>query len=358
MMYEFITANRSWLLERCKQFREARSRAGPDERTDEGIALFLDQLTASLKVDIANGDRSREISGSDVGIPAHFEIGSSAAIQGRHMEELGFNVNDVVHSYGDICHAIVELAMQQAMSFDVGEYRMLNRCLDNAVASAVSEFSYQHDADTAAGRESSENQRLSLIGNELRNQLGTATLAVAALKARELTMGGTTGSILERSLNSLGKLVDEMLRIAEIEEDSSELLGLIPLADFIEEFKATLEETGAAQSRRLNISTVEPRLGVKGSRDTMQAALAGLAQAAFQMTQTNDEIGVHAYASGARIRIDIVCPAASQLPPEQQLALAVVSRMIEGMQGKLTMQDGKDSPLTLTINLPRQTLPN
>lgn len=279
------------------------------------------------------------------------------------MEKLGFTVNDVVHSYGDIygdiCHAIVERALQQAMSFEVGEYRMLNRCLDNAVASAVSEFGYQRDSGAANSREIGENQRLAAIGNEVRNQLGTATLAVAALKARELTMGGTTGSILERSLHSLGKLVDEMLRAASIEEDGNDLLGLIPLADFMDEFKATLEQTGAAKSRRLTMSRVEHRLGIKGSRDTLQAAVAGLAQVALQITQTDDEITVHSYANGARIRIDIVCPAAPPLPPSQHLALAVVSRMIESMQRKMTIQEGKDSrPLTLTISLPRRTLPN
>lgn len=78
MMYEFITANRDWLLERCRQFRLARTSVGTDRRTDEGIALFLDQLTESLKVELGNGGTSREISGSDVGPPPRISTSGRA----------------------------------------------------------------------------------------------------------------------------------------------------------------------------------------------------------------------------------------------------------------------------------------
>ncbi len=358
MLYEFITSNRDWLLERCKRFREERTKVAQDGRTDDGIARFLDQLTESLRIEIRKGQPSQAISGSDLGIPSDFEIGTAAATQGRAMEELGFSIMDVVHSYGDICHAIVELAMQQSLRFEVNEYRLLNRCLDNAVASAVAEFSYQHDAELANHRENDENRRLATLGNELRNQLGTATLAVAALKTRELTLGGTTGTILERSLNSLGKLVDDMLRMAEEREASSELLDLFALAQFMDELKTTLEPTAIAQSRRLSLSTVDPRLGVKGSRDTLQAAVTALLQAAFQITQEGDEVAMHAYANGPLIRIDIVCPGATALPQAQQLALAITRKMVEDMQGELATHGGDDLPLSLSISLPRWTLPN
>ena len=358
MLYEFIVSNRDWLLERCKRFREERTRVGEDGRTDEGIARFLDQLAESLRIELGKGQSSLAISGSDLGTPSDFEVGAAAATQGRAMEELGFDIMDVVHSYGDICHAIVELALQQSMRFEVSEYRLLNRCLDNAVASAVAEFSYQHDAEMVNDRENDEHQRLAVIGNELRNQLGTATLAVAALKTRELTLGGTTGTILERSLASLGKLVDDMLHMAEGREASRELLDLSPLARVMEDLKTTLEPTALAQGRRLSLSPVDPRLGIKGSREALQAAVASLRQAACQSTRAGDEVGMHAYASGPRIRLAIACPGVTSLPQAQQLALAISRRMVEDMQGELTSQGADGAALLLTISLPRWTLPN
>lgn len=360
MLHEFITSNRSWLLERCKQFRVTRTHSAIDQRTDEGIALFLDQLAESLRVELGSSvtHPSQEISGNDFGLPTHFDIGSSAAVQGRAMQELGFSVSDVVHSYGDICHAIVELALQQAQSFDVAEYRLLNRCLDNAISSAVAEFSYQHDADSSSHRDSMENQRLARLGNELRNQLGTATLAVAALRSRELPMGGTTGTILERSLHSLGRLVDDMLRTAAEKEVSAEVLDLFSLAEFMRNLKETIEPTGATQSRRLTLSTVDPRLGVKGNRDALEASVVAMLQAAFQITQADDEVAMHAYSKGARIYIDVVCPGVTILPPAQQLALAVANRMVSDMEGTLSIQSGDHIPLTLSISVPRRSMPN
>lgn len=360
MLYEFIVTNRSALLERCKQYRSARALSGFDERTDEGIALFLEQLAESLRLEVGNHQQRAglEISGSDVGIPSHFDIGSAASVQGRAMQELGFSVTEVVHSYGDICHAIVELALQQALSFGVDEYRLLNRCLDNAIASAVAEFNYHQDSGKELQRDQQENQRLAALGNELRNQLGTATLAVATLKTRDLPLGGTTGTILERSLSSLGRLVDDMLLAAEQQDAPDELLSLFSLAAFMEQLRATIEPSGAAQSRRLTLSAVDSRLALKGNRDALEAAVVALLQAAFQITQDGDEVAMHAYASGAEIRIDIASPGVSELPPAQHLALALADRMVAGMSGALSIHSGNATPLTLTITLPRWTLPD
>jgi hypothetical protein len=48
-----------------------------------------------------------------------------------------FNVTQVVHDYGDICHAITEIAIEQHAPITVEEFHTLNRCLDTAIAEAV-----------------------------------------------------------------------------------------------------------------------------------------------------------------------------------------------------------------------------
>ena len=52
-------------------------------------------------------------------------------------------MDQVIHDYGDLCQAITELAFEQAAPFETKEFRTLNRCLDNAIADAVTEFTYQ-----------------------------------------------------------------------------------------------------------------------------------------------------------------------------------------------------------------------
>ncbi|WP_051293632.1 hypothetical protein [Pseudoduganella violaceinigra] len=359
MFYEFLSENRSWLLDRCKAYRIVRSQTSTDDRTDEAIAFFLDKLIESLKVELATSSTHADdaIAGSTVGIPTHFDIGTSATEHGKEMERLGFNVNDVVHSYGDMCHAIVERAIQQGLSFAVEEYRLLNRCLDNAVANAVSEFTYQHDSDLASLQADDESQRLGAIANELRNQLGTATLAVAAIKSRELTLGGTTGTILERSLQSLGRLVEDMLEYAEHKDSSSDLLELLSLREFMMQLLHTVEPVAASLSLKLTLSDVDPSLAIKGGHETLQAALAGLLQAAFQFSHAGEQIHMHAYANGKRILIDIVCPSRPNDSLVQHPALAVAGQLLNGLNGKLELRDGGLVPYTLSLALPRYSMP-
>ena len=42
--------------------------------------------------------------------------------------------------YGDLCQAVTELAAEKHASISVGEFQTLNRCLDNAIAHAVTAY--------------------------------------------------------------------------------------------------------------------------------------------------------------------------------------------------------------------------
>jgi hypothetical protein len=64
----------------------------------------------------------------------------SAARHGREVLQHGFTLDPVVHDYGDLCQAIMELAADRRASIGVDEFRTLNRCLDNAIAEAAVEF--------------------------------------------------------------------------------------------------------------------------------------------------------------------------------------------------------------------------
>lgn len=89
---------------------------------------------------------SRKVSGpSGGGKPALSEISESAALHGKELLQQGFTVEDVVHDYGDLCQSITALAFEQDAFIHTDEFRTLNRCLDNAIANAVTEFGHQHD---------------------------------------------------------------------------------------------------------------------------------------------------------------------------------------------------------------------
>jgi len=100
---------------------------------------------------------------------------------------MGFSVDQVVHDYGDLCQTITDLAFERDAPFQVDEFRTLNRCLDNAITDAVTEFSYHRDHALADKQALVANEQAGFFAHELRNALGTATLAFAAVKAGGLS---------------------------------------------------------------------------------------------------------------------------------------------------------------------------
>ena len=68
-------------------------------------------------------------------------------------------MSQVVHDYGDVCQSITDLALQLEAPISVEDFRILNRCLDDAIASAVTEYGRGNQSllDTEAAR---DNERL------------------------------------------------------------------------------------------------------------------------------------------------------------------------------------------------------
>src|SRR5687768_15443241 len=141
MLHEFLTANKAQLIERCKTKVLARGApVGTDLELETGMPRFLGQLIRTLEMErTAQPMLSRKISGRSGGGPVSSEIGASATLHGRGLMKRGFTVEQVVHDYGDLCQAITELAGERNVSIEVGEFRTLNRCLDNGIADAVME---------------------------------------------------------------------------------------------------------------------------------------------------------------------------------------------------------------------------
>jgi len=180
-MQTFLLTHRDELIARCKTKVARRPmRVATELQLANGVPLFLDQLTATLTAEEANrpGDSLR-ISGRSGGVSSTpSEIGASAKIHGKQLLELGYSVDQVVHDYGDLCQSITDLAFELEAPFHVDEFRTLNRCLDNAIADAVTEFTFQHDASLSRRHSAEANEHLGVLIHELRNALGSATLAL------------------------------------------------------------------------------------------------------------------------------------------------------------------------------------
>ena len=95
---------------------------------ERGLPLFLTQLSETLRLETSENPFPTSA------------IGSAAAQHGRDLLDSGYTVSQWVHDYGDICQAITELALDLKAPITVKEFHTLNRCLDTAIAEAVTEF--------------------------------------------------------------------------------------------------------------------------------------------------------------------------------------------------------------------------
>ena len=184
-MHEFLSNNLEELIVRCKaKVAQRPRRAATPEQLKNGVPLFLEQLTKTLRAEREghSGDSLR-ISGASGGdSSAVSEISVTATAHGKQLLELGYTVDQVVHDYGDLCQAVTDLAVERDALFSVEEFRTLNRCLDNAIADAVTEFSAQRDVTVSRRFSAEANERLGFLVHEVRNYLQTATLALTALE--------------------------------------------------------------------------------------------------------------------------------------------------------------------------------
>jgi hypothetical protein len=144
VLHEFLIANRIDLISRCRVKVAQRLVPNvPDAELTYGIPRFLEQLIKTLQVEQTSDPmESRRVSGPAGGGPALSEIAVTAALHGRELSQQGFTIDQVVHDYGDLCQAIMDLAFERGTPIEIGEFRTLNRCLDNGIADAVTDMPF------------------------------------------------------------------------------------------------------------------------------------------------------------------------------------------------------------------------
>ena len=198
MLHEFITANREEIIRRCRAKVATRSGPPPTRaEIDHGVPMFLDQLVDELRL----------------GLPSNPDIRRTATQHGKDLRRQGFTVSQAVHDYGDVCQAVTEMAVELDAPISTDEFRMLNQCLDDAIASAVTQYGREHD-EAMDEEPSSESERHRLLA-ELRNSIQTVGVALEAIKSGSVGIAGSTGKVLSLSLLAANNLVDRLFGEAD-----------------------------------------------------------------------------------------------------------------------------------------------
>jgi hypothetical protein len=232
------------------------------------------------------------------------EISRSAIQHGHDLLRQGFTVSQVVHDYGDVCQAITELAVELNAPIRADDFRRLNRCLDDAIADAVSEYGRERTQSDIDGESARGSERLGFFAHELRNLMNTALLAFEVLKTGNVGVAGSTGTVLYRSLKASHALITRSLaevRLTQGVQNREEFL----VAGFIDDIAqaATLEAN--AHRVRLIVMPVEDGVAIKADRQILAAVVGNLLQNAFKFTRPRTTVTLRVGAGADRVLIEI-----------------------------------------------------
>jgi signal transduction histidine kinase len=367
MLHEFLYAQRSDLIERCRAKVAVRSGVETFE-TDRayGVPHFIDQLIQMLQA--PQGGWEVSAGGRATGQSVSSEMGISAARHGRELARRGYSVEQVIHDYGDLCQAITDAAFAAGARIEVDEFRTLNLCLDNAIADSVSEWAYQNELVRA----DQSTARIDRFVYQLRKLIHTASLAVIAIKAGNVGISGATGAVLDRSLIDLRTLLDSSIGdLRGSRPVSSATQTRMSVADFVVESKISASLEAQSAGCTFSVSAVDPTLAVVVDREMLFSAVGQLLNNAFKCSRTNGQVAFGASASGNRIQIHVEdsCGGLAAGQAEEMLrlsvpdgppkagGLAMCQRDVQANSGILSVRDVPGSGCIFTIDLPRRSFP-
>jgi hypothetical protein len=293
MLHEFITLNREEIIIRCRAKVATRSIPPPSEaEINHGVPHFLDQLVEALRC----------------GGPSNMEIDRSASRHGHDLLLQGFTVSQVVHDYGNVCQTITELAVEANAPISADDFRTLNRCLDEAIAGAVTKYAREsQDRASIVHSEATErsNERVGFLVHELRNLVNTAIVAFGVLKTGNVGVSGSTGAVLDRTLTGLRDIVAHSLD--EVRMTSVTHKTRIVVSEFIGEVAATATATLVTDTRGISLTVppVADGLLIDADRHVLAAVVGNLLQNAFKFTRPHTDVRLRVDAGADRLLIEV-----------------------------------------------------
>jgi signal transduction histidine kinase len=358
MLHDFIVRNRGEIIRRCRAKVASRSVPPPTEtEIDHGVPVFLDQLTDALRL----GDGSSR------------DISRTAVQHGRDLLHQGFTVSQVVHDYGDVCQAITELAVELNASIGTDDFRTLNRCLDDAIAGAVTEYGHERNQAGIAGEAARAGERLGFFAHEMRNLINTAITAYEVLKTGNVGVAGNTSAVLQRSLTAARALIAGSLaevRLSQSLQNREEL----SVAAFIDEVSAAASFEPRVGGGTFIVRPVEEDAVILADRQVLAAVMANLLQNAFKFTRPSTTVTLRVDVSEDRVRIEVEdeCGGLSNgnltelfRPFQQQsanrtglgLGLAFSRWGTEANDGRISARSLPGRGCVFTVDLPRVHVP-
>jgi signal transduction histidine kinase len=341
-LQHFLSDHREELLARCRSLRPKFADGHPLPHA--GLEMFVDQLIVNL----STGDASTLVA-----------VGRTAGTHGGELRASGYSRSQVVYEYGNVCQAVTQMAIETAQPMTVREFQALNRCVDDAIASAVG-------GTEAPGPLDAESIYPALM-HEIRNHLNTAGLAFALLGKCE-ALEDVPMKILERSLDGLRQLVEASFLNVRLSSGVQPMVEDIMVAPLVEELAAAGRLAASAQRCEFVSSAVQADLCVRADRRLLHSAVWNLLQNAFKFTRLGTTVSLDAFRRGDVVWIAVTdqcggLPARSAnslfTVYEQRsndrsglgIGLAIARRAVEACGGAFDVQDAPGAGCTFSVKM-------
>jgi signal transduction histidine kinase len=268
-----------------------------------------------------------------------------------------------------VCQSVAGLAGEMDVPIVTGDFQALNRCLEDAIAGAITEHEGERNQPMLDGEAARGNDRLGFMAHEVRNLTNTAILACELLQTGNVAISGNTGAVLHRSLMGIRALTGRSLAKVHLTQRIQKREQFL-VSGFIKELEpaATLE----ARSRGLTFTAmpVEDGAVIEADRQVLAAVVKNLLQNAFKFTRPRTTVTLCVGASAERVVIEVrdECgglPAADtnglRQPPERRsvrrtglgLGLAFSRWGVEANHGRLSTRNLPEKGCVFSVDLPR-----
>lgn len=379
-LLEFLKTNESAILASIEEKSSALAGVRPtSEPSRRGLSIFFNQLMHILQhasadptyADVDKAGMAKAANDGDepaiamaAGRPYDVEVARSAGVYGSELQRLGYTLSHVVHAYGATCQSITELAIAQKVAITTEEFRELNRCLDTAIAGAVTMF----HAERAEGFTTRETEHLGFLAHELRNALAIVNTSLRLIRSGTVGFGGSIGQVLDRALKRQQELIDRSLAEVRLRVDPKVHKETASFLQLVDQLALTAKAEARMKNQTLEMD-VEPGLRIEADQYLLFSAVSNLVHNAIRYSCAGGMIRVRANMvdKQAIIEVEDQCGGLSSATPsdlfkpfEQQgknrdglgLGLAIAHRAIALNGGTIDVKNQPGRGCTFRITLP------
>ncbi len=363
MLYKFLGQYKKEIVQLCRDKVLADGELKPTSALlDKGLPIFYDELIGVLQ-------RTAGAADSEVDTKKFFSENrikeGDAATHGKESLRLGYNISQVVHSYGAVCQSITAFIQTKSYKITSREFQDLNLSLDYAIAEAVTEFEKRNIESIS----NSGTEQLGFLIHEIGNSLSAASIAHEMIQKGRVGSAGNTSRVVSQCFEHMWRLISNAQMEIRVGGHVAAERTQIRLIDITEEIEVTAMIKAKSKGVHLEFD-VDPTIQLTTDRHLVFSALSNLVSNAIKFTKKNGHVSVRGKESGRRILIEVddECGGLSDGKTEELfkpfvqkgtdktglgLGLSISRRAIQLNKGKLTVRNIPKKGCIFTIDLPK-----